>query len=262
MLKKPPVTVSTHLKGMHPTNLDDGGYKVEYAAQVPPTSKQADARLIISPQVMTTGQAISLNSEALKRFPGIPYNHHSAVLSDETFSQLLFQIWQQNLWGKSAVAHVLLRTWDTHGRYSTFLSNPCGFNCPVRPVFRISFPLGDTGSVRLLGKLLKKEAVPYDLEKGALLRPFFVNDTPILLFHGNKLVTAASNGLSRSMNCITFVDTALGLDSQNVSGRGGAEMAQDAGADEVLSGASGEQLSAFFDPKRKTEWGEKSYIFW
>jgi hypothetical protein len=247
------------LKGIHPADLDKGGYKIDLEFHQGPSSIKYDMRLIVYGQSLKYGQPVHIDAARAERLPNIPL---SRFITGSGLSLLVKEIANLNLWGKTATAHILLRTWSSGGAASAVLSNPCAINCPVLPVLGADFQLGSAKSARHLGKILTKEKVDYDLSKGSLLRPFKVSGRTMLFFHGNKLVTSASTGLSRSMNCITFADTALGLFSKNVASKTGADIAKSAGAKPILEEASGNRLRNFFDQKHISEWGKKGYVFW
>jgi hypothetical protein len=148
------------------------------------------------------------------------------------------------------------------GSLRVTVSNPVVFDCPLEPVSGVGFPVGEVATAPQLGQLLNTRRIPYETN-GCLLLSLNLFGINLLFFHANKkLITASHRTLRRGVNCITYVDAAIGTDFDNVMDCTGRQVANAAGAIMVLDGVLGDEMRAYFSDADRATWETLSFIFW
>jgi hypothetical protein len=249
-------TSTITFEGVEKTSYKKGGWKIHYDVTTAPDVAQSEVRLLIYKK--SAGR--NAPEEYIRRLPSVPI---SGMMPQSSFQYILWYINCLDIWDQVAEACLVRRLWTRSGRYSVLYSAPVDFDCPVRPVMGCNFAVGSVDTVKQLGELCKNDRVPWK-ENASMLAPIDVFGRKLLMFHaGRKLLTSDDDrNLDRALNCITFADAALGLDSDNVADENGEDIADYVGKDNALTGAATPQLLEFFSDKNENEWSNSSYVFW
>lgn len=252
-----PTTASIKLQSIKRIRIDQGGWQFNYKITGPTAARQ-EVRLVLV-RGDTSVDPQSLSDDLIKRLPSVPLG---VGLEDLQLQWLLWHIHTLDLWGKAASARLILTQWAANGGFKRTVSNALAFACPVKPILGATFEYGKIATAELLGRTAKAQGVGYSLEKGALLMPYTIGKTPVLLFHGNKKPVVHGGSLDRALNCITYADAALGVRADNVAGKDGKDIALAAGSRTIYENSPPAKLKTFFGKDKASDWAGRNYVLW
>lgn len=244
------------LNSIKPVCISDGGWKIDFQYKRSVDVKKSIIKLALS---STSSPLKNVTSDYLGRLPSLEVGKD---LNSYQSSLLLWNIWNLGLWGKTATAYLIAQTWSQNGSYSLEFSNPVPIHCPVEPVRSDGIDVGDVASIRRLGSALKSAGVPYEVNASlACAQNIFKSEA--IFFHVNdKYITNQNKKIVRGLNCITFLDLALGIKSSNVADCDGLYIAEQCGADIILEGVKGPKMREYFSKEKHSHWKDKSFVFW
>ena len=183
-------------------------------------------------------------------------------LTEFQAKELLWLMAVGGMWGKRVTAYIVVYAVSAGG-FVVKVSNPVTLDCPFEPAYFGGFPGGKVAWARPLGQALLERKIPYEID-GCLLLNVDVKGVSVWFFHCSKKLVAPDNpnALQRGVNCITYLDAAVGTNLDDVMKLGGGDIAAAAGATIVKQGVLGPEMLAYFNDADRPAWQAQSFILW
>jgi hypothetical protein len=251
----PALSPSLRFEGVSRSKIDSGGWKLKFDFKRGATTKSAVV-LALAAKDVTKLPSSFLKMRVLRTLPRLGVD---SGITSGNIGSLLKHIDRQGLWGQEAAAFLIGVTKDATGHLATMVSPPQSFFCPYAPVTNVTFDVGKSSTVRKLGALLAEQKIPYEID-ACLARSYDLLGEQVLVFHGSNFFKPDGKvKLERGLNCITFLDLALGTNLSNVSGKTGADIVS-ALSGTVLVNTNVSKIRSHFTGAKDTR--SDCYVLW